>query len=68
MSSQGIEGYGRGPLWKRRPALGCSANEEEEIFRGYGEAQMLKVMECLCYLTNKTRDIEFDHTLRQQEL
>ena len=29
-SSQGIEGYGGDPLWRRRPALGCSANEEEE--------------------------------------
>ena len=28
-SSQGIEGYGGGPLWRRSPALGCSANEEE---------------------------------------
>ena len=29
-SSEGIEGYGGGPLWRRRPALGCSANDEEE--------------------------------------
>ena len=27
-SSQGIEGCGGAPLWRRRPALGCSANEE----------------------------------------
>ena len=25
-SCQGIEGYEGGPLWKRRPAVGCSAN------------------------------------------
>ena len=29
-SSQEIEGYGGGPLWRRRAPLGCSANEEEE--------------------------------------
>jgi hypothetical protein len=29
-SSQGIEGYERGPLRRRRPALGSRANEEEE--------------------------------------
>ena len=29
-SSQGIEGYGGDPLWRRRSALGCSDNEEEE--------------------------------------
>jgi len=29
-SSQGIEGYGGGLLRTPRPALGCSANEEEE--------------------------------------
>ena len=28
-SSQGIEGYGGDPLWRCRPTLGCSANEEE---------------------------------------
>ena len=28
--SHGIEGYGEGPLWRRRLALGCGANEEEE--------------------------------------
>ena len=28
MYCQGIEGYGVGPLWRQRPALGCSANEE----------------------------------------
>ena len=28
-SSKEIEGYGGGPLWRRRPALCCSANEEE---------------------------------------
>jgi hypothetical protein len=27
-SIQGIEGYGGGPLWRRGPTLGCSANEE----------------------------------------
>ena len=30
-SSQGIEGYGGGPVWRQRPALGCSANEEEKV-------------------------------------
>jgi hypothetical protein len=30
--SQGIEGYGRGPLWRRRPTLGCSASEEEDMY------------------------------------
>ena len=29
-SSQGVEGYEGGPLWRRRPALGYSANEEED--------------------------------------
>ena len=29
-SSQGTERYEEGPSWKRRPALGCSVNEEEE--------------------------------------
>ena len=29
-SSQGIEGYEGGPLWRQRPTLGFSANEEEE--------------------------------------
>ena len=29
-SSQGIKGCGVGPLWRRRPALGCSAEEERE--------------------------------------
>jgi hypothetical protein len=29
---KGLEGYGEGPLWRRRPALGCSA-DEEEVFR-----------------------------------
>ena len=28
-SSQGIEGYGGGPLWRRRSALGCSAIEKK---------------------------------------
>ena len=31
-SSQGIEGYGGGPLWRRRPALGCIADEKEEDY------------------------------------
>jgi hypothetical protein len=31
-SSQGIEGYGGGSLWRRMPALGYSANEEEETY------------------------------------
>ena len=26
-----VKGYGGGPLWRRMPALGCSANEEEEV-------------------------------------
>ena len=30
-SNQGIEIYGGDPLWRQRPALGCSANEEEDI-------------------------------------
>ena len=30
-SSQGTDGYGGGPLWRQRPALGYSANEEEDI-------------------------------------
>ena len=30
-TSQGIEGYGGAPLWTRRPALGCDANEGEEV-------------------------------------
>ena len=29
-SGQGIKGCGGGPLWRQRPTLGCSANEEEE--------------------------------------
>ena len=29
-SSQGIEGYGGGPLWRRRPTQGCSAYEKED--------------------------------------
>ena len=29
-TSQGIEGYGGVPLWRRRPVLDCSANVEEE--------------------------------------
>ena len=29
-SSQETEGYGGGPLWRRRPALGCSVSEEDE--------------------------------------
>ena len=29
-SSEGIEGYGEGPLWRRRPALSCGANDNEE--------------------------------------
>ena len=29
-SIQGIEGYGGGPLWRRRAAFGCSANGDEE--------------------------------------
>ena len=29
-SSQGIEGYGNCPIWRQRPASGCTANEEEE--------------------------------------
>ena len=28
-SSQGIEGYEEGSLWRRRPVLGCGLNEEE---------------------------------------
>ena len=30
-NSQGIEGYGGVSLWRRRPALSCSANQKEEI-------------------------------------
>ena len=30
-SSQGIERYGGGPLWRQRSGLGCSANEEEHL-------------------------------------
>ena len=30
-SSQGLERYGGSSLWRWRPALGCSANEEEVI-------------------------------------
>ena len=26
---RGIEGYGGDQLWRQRPALGCSTNEEE---------------------------------------
>ena len=32
-SSQGIEGCGGGPLWRRRLVFGCSAKEEEEYFQ-----------------------------------
>ena len=34
-SSQGIEGYGEGPLWRQSPTLGCSADEEEEEVRKF---------------------------------
>ena len=30
-SSQRIEEYGGGSLWRRRPALRCGANEEEVV-------------------------------------
>ena len=31
-NNQGIEGYGGGPLWRRRPSLSWSANKEEEEY------------------------------------
>ena len=35
MSSQGIEGYGGGPLWRQRPTLCCNANVEEECHHSF---------------------------------
>ena len=29
---QRVEGLGGGPLWRGRPALGCSPNEEDYIY------------------------------------
>ena len=34
--SQGIEGSGGGQLWRRRPTLGCSANERNWIHNAKG--------------------------------
>ena len=30
-SSQGIEGYGGGPLWRKMPEVGCNANDGVEL-------------------------------------
>ena len=45
-SSQGIKGYGGCPLWRRRPAFGCSAHEEEE------EVVVVHSRDSQCYKRN----------------
>ena len=42
-STRGIEGYGRGPLWRRRLALGCSFNEEEEVYHIFRLLELFNV-------------------------
>ena len=48
-SSQGIEGYGGGPLWKRKPALGCNVNDEDEV-------NLFAQCQCRCLLFKRFLD------------
>ena len=46
---QGIEGYGGGPLWRRWPALGCSAKEEEQYIKKNSLVRPSQLLESYYY-------------------
>ena len=49
MEDRRIEGCAGGPLWKRKLALGCSANEEEEKLLGISVNDYLILQTVIMY-------------------